>query len=104
MPTTRNIKILEPYMGMVESIDAEPEVPVILGSILSEYVVLTEEEPALKKRKITSNFEESNEIPRHTRFICINCVIIIPLKKSVLLYLPQASSHENISWSLLAFT
>ena len=41
MPTARNIEILEPYIRMVKSIYVEAEVPVILGSILSEYVVLT---------------------------------------------------------------
>ena len=44
------------------------------------------------------------EFHKAIRAFRINRVIIIPLIKSVLLHLRQASSHENISRSLLGFT
>lgn len=41
MPAVKNIEILEPYMRMVKCLYLDVEVPVILGSILRDDVVLT---------------------------------------------------------------
>lgn len=41
LPAVKNIEILDPYMRMVKCLYLDAEVPVILGSILRDDVVLT---------------------------------------------------------------